>query len=155
MEDSDYYYGMTAQKFNERLRSHRKSFNNANYRGESKLSEYIWDLKEKGITNYVIKWNLIKKTRCYQPGMWYCPLCNLEKYYILKVDKRKMINKRSELMNKCLHKGKYLLDKISTASKEVGKKDNTVKILGSNGIELKKSGAPSLNKIKSHNTLQR
>ena len=56
-----------------------------------------------------------------------------------------MINKRSELMNKCLHKGKYLLDKISTASKKVGKKDNTEKILDPNGKELKKSGAASLN----------
>ena len=33
-ENGKYYYGMTCQKFNDRLRSHRKSFNNAKYKGD-------------------------------------------------------------------------------------------------------------------------
>ena len=104
---------MTAQKFNERLRAHRKSLNNPNYKNESKLSEYIWSLKDKNI-DYEIKWELIRKSRSYEPGMWYCPLCNLEKYYILMGNKDKMVNSRSELMSKCLHKRKFLMDKVDT-----------------------------------------
>ena len=54
-ENGKYYYGMTCQKFNDRLRSHRKSFNNAKYKGDSKLAEYIWTLKNRNINNYDIK----------------------------------------------------------------------------------------------------
>ena len=45
--------------------------------------------------------------------MLYCPLCVLEKLYILNGDKEKMINSRSELMSKCIHKNAFLLENMN------------------------------------------
>ena len=118
-ENGKYYYGMTCQKFNDRLRSHRKSFNNAKYKGDSKLAEYIWTLKNRNI-NYDIKWERIRKTISYKPGMRYCALCTWEKYYILFGDKEKMINARSELMSKCIHKKAFLLENVDSSQKKKG-----------------------------------
>ena len=114
---------MTCQKFNERLRHHRTSFNNDKYQNDSELSKYIWYLKEKNI-QWTIKWEAVKKSLKYKPGMWYCPLCTSEKLYILTGDKGKMINDRSELMSKCIHKSAYLLGNMKPPLKET-KRNNS------------------------------
>ena len=111
-ENGKFYNGMTCQKFNERLRAHRKSFNNPKYKKESKLAEYIWTLKEKDII-FDLKWELVRRSITYKPGMLYCLLCALEKLYILNGDKQKMINSRSELMSKCIHKKAFLLENMN------------------------------------------
>ena len=90
---------------------------------ETKLSEFIWSLKDRGI-DYEIKWEVMKRAAKYKSGMWFCPLCNLEKVYILREKRYKMINSRAEVMSKYLHKASFLLNKFEgEQSRSVAKKD--------------------------------
>ena len=104
------YLGLSEPPFHERLRGHRKSFTNKKYSAETELSKYIWRLKEKR-KSFSIKWQIIKKCRKYKPGSWYCHLCTSEKHLILMEDSTKCLNKRSELVSKCRHKRKFLLER--------------------------------------------
>ena len=52
----EFYIGSTTQTFKGRFSGHRTSMNNPKYREKgSKLSKFIWELKDEG-TNYQIKW---------------------------------------------------------------------------------------------------
>ena len=66
----------------------------------TELSKYIWILKSQGIipkVNSVISSN-------------YCKLCLTEKFYITaSLDDENLLNKKSELVNKCRHQKKLLL----------------------------------------------
>ena len=80
-----FYIGLTEQMFKDRLRAHRKAFNNKALRKDSELSKYIWSLVEEG-KEYEISWEILCRTSKYRPGRWYCPLCVAEKHYILMAD---------------------------------------------------------------------
>ena len=110
--DQRIYHGMTEQKFRERFRAHRKSFNNKKYKDDTELSKFIWQLKEKGKA-FEIKWDIIERCSKYRPGMQHCPLCTAEKYHILISDKKTCLNKRSELNSKCRHLRKLKLDTLT------------------------------------------
>ena len=101
------YFGIAAGLFKPRYRNHIKSFNNRNYETESKLSEFIWKLKGKGI-RYTIKWKIVTNTQ-----VWYnrCNLCLTEKVVIARCNHRGLLNKRTELLNKCRHRNKFMLSK--------------------------------------------
>ena len=105
---------MTEQKFRERFRAHRKSFNNKKYKEDTELSKFIWKLKEKKKT-FEIGWEIIERCPKYKPGMKHCPLCTAEKYHILTSDSKSCLNKRSELNSKCRHMRKFKLDTLSPA----------------------------------------
>ena len=49
------YFGISEPPFTERLRGHRKSFNNRKYMDDTELSKYIWSLKNKN-QDFTIKW---------------------------------------------------------------------------------------------------
>ena len=83
-------------------------FRNQKYKDSTTLSGFIWDLKNKKI-DYNIKWRIMHKTNAKPNTKYGCSLCNLEKLEIARANKRKCINKRSELQAKCPHfKKKYL-----------------------------------------------
>ena len=105
------YIGLTEPTFKIRFGNHLKSFNNREYRTETKLSVYIWELKEKGLT-YDIKWKILKHSQAYNPATQTCRLCFDEKLLILKnsLDPT-YLNKRDELFSKCRHRLKHLLCK--------------------------------------------
>ena len=105
-----HYFGLTEGLFKERYRNHMKSFKNVNYRDDSDLSDFIWDLKEKGIENFEIKWSIVAKPKKYVQGSRHCDLCNTEKLFIIDDNNRnRLLNKRSELVSKCRRQNKYLL----------------------------------------------
>ena len=106
------YIGLSAPPFKERLSGHKKSFNHRRYETETKLSVYVWQLKDKGL-NYNIKWNILKLSRAYSPATQTCRLCFDEKLLILKnsLDPT-YLNKRDELFSKCRHRLKHLLCKV-------------------------------------------
>ena len=105
------YIGLTEPSFKKRLSNHTKSFNHRTYEYETKLSAYIWQLKDKGLT-YTIKWKILKFSKAYSPVTQTCRLCFDEKMLILKNSlDPSLLNKRDELFSKCRHRLKHLLMK--------------------------------------------
>ena len=97
------YIGATQPPFKKRLAVHKHSFINRKREVDTCLSRYIWELKDTNI-NFEIKWNLHRQAFPYQCGSRKCDLCLTEKLEILKSDPKRSLNKRSEIMNKCLHR---------------------------------------------------
>ena len=97
--------------FKKRFANHKSSFANPVKKSETCLSKYIWKLKDRAVP-YEIKWSLHKQSFPYQCGTRKCDICLSEKLAILKGDPQVLINKRSEIMNKCRHKLKYKLPAV-------------------------------------------
>ena len=102
------YIGVTANAFKTRFRNHTKSLNNKKYRNETELSKYIWQLKDSKRV-HKIKWAIIKQIPSCKAGQRKCCLCLEEKLFILKGRNKNILNKRSELFNKCRHVTKHHL----------------------------------------------
>ena len=100
------YIGVTANHFKTRYRNHLKSFNNKRYSANTELSKHVWNLKEANRSHF-IKWSIVKKVPAYKGGSKRCNLCLEEKLLIMK-DKN-LLNKRSELFNKCRHVTRHLV----------------------------------------------
>ena len=103
------YIGISEPPFKVRARNHEKAFRHKEYINDSKLSQYIWKLKEEN-AEYEIEWSTLRKTNGYNTVSKSCNLCLTEKLLISEYkDKGKRLNKRSELISKCRHQNKYLL----------------------------------------------
>ena len=100
--------------FKTRFYNHTKSFNNETYKKETKLSTYIWDLKENE-EEYKIEWEIVAKCNPYKCGTNKCSICSTEKLLIMKYNNMptiNLLNKRNEILNKCRHKTKFKLINI-------------------------------------------
>ena len=105
------YIGQAGNTFKERFTSHKASFKNRKYETSTALSKQIWRIKDSNLA-YDLKWEKLASASTYQPKIGKCNLCNLEKTIILFSTDKNVLNKRSELMNKCRHRNKYLLSAI-------------------------------------------
>ena len=103
------YIGLTANSFKQRYTAHKSSFNNSKHRNSTALSSYIWDLKTMG-TRYTASWNIQKLALPYSRESKVCQLCLTEKTLICLADPASSLNKRNEIMSKCRHRAKHLLD---------------------------------------------
>ena len=101
------YIGLTSMEFKKRFYSHRSDFEHKKDKDSTKLSSYIWTLKDNKI-NFEINWKILRKVGKLSNGDKICRLCTLEARMIMK-NKNAPLNKRSEIMNKCRHKNKFLL----------------------------------------------
>ena len=101
------YTGL-ASNFKERWSSHKTSFKYERYRHSTKLSGYIWSLKDQNIP-YNIRWDFLGRASSFNPATSKCRLCLLEKFFILYHPDKAALNQRSELFSQCLHKRKNLL----------------------------------------------
>ena len=102
------YIGLASNTFKERYSNHISSFKNVKYRESTTLSNHIWDLKD-GNKQAEIKWTKIANAPTYNPSSKKCMLCILEKTLILTSKHTHPLNKRTEIMNKCRHRRKFLL----------------------------------------------
>ena len=109
---TEYYVGATAQTFKERYSGHRSNFMTGNPRNKhgTKLSTYIWKLREEGKT-FQIHWRIIDRASPYNPLTKKCNLCNKEKFYIIFKRNMATLNNRNELYSVCRHRVKTLLSK--------------------------------------------
>ena len=96
------YYGTCEKSFNETYNNHTSSFKNKSRQKSTELSNYIWELKENG-ENYKIDWLIAMKAHPYICGMRKCDLCLCEKLMIARANSANLLNKRDELVSKCLH----------------------------------------------------
>ena len=99
------YIGMTENTFKTRYTLHKASFKHSTKRKQTELSNLIWTLKDNG-TEYKLTWSIINRARPYQPGKRTCNLCLSEKFHILTGSH--LINRKTELLNKCPHRRKYI-----------------------------------------------
>ena len=66
--------------------------------------------RQKNITNYGIKWSILKETSGYNSVTNSCNLCLSEKLVICNFrDKVCLINNRIDLVSKCRHANKFIL----------------------------------------------
>ena len=102
------YIGLSETTFKERYRNHIKDFNNIRYRNNTELTKHVWQLKESN-KHFEIKWKILKRTNGTQHN-GKCKLCLYEKLFIIdSIYDESLLNKRSELINKCRHQNKLLL----------------------------------------------
>ena len=97
-----------------RHRNHTKSLRNRQYEKDSELSKHKWATLDKG-ENLDIKWEIIKKSKSYRPGMKTCNLCIEEITQILFSQPNKsesLLNKREELYSKCRHRDKWKIEPV-------------------------------------------
>ena len=107
------YVGATGS-YRSRYPNHLRDLRNENYRHSTKLSTYVWQLKDAG-TPYTLSWRVIDRGSRYS-GRGRCNLCLKEAYYILYRSEnnqhgQKMctINKRKEVLSACPHRfGSFL-----------------------------------------------
>ena len=108
-EKKEGYVGLTANSFKERFRGHTSSFKHIDKKGETALSIYIWELKEKRI-KFNIKWKILETANTFSPTNNKCMLCLREKYYIIYRPDLASLNQRNEIGSACRHKRKVTLE---------------------------------------------
>ena len=105
------YIGCSEPPFKQRFANHTQSFNKAAHKNSTRLSQYVWDLKDQSAI-FSIKWDIQARSSKYKCGSGKCDLCLAEKLSILKSNPDVSLNKRSEIANKCRHKNKHKLSKL-------------------------------------------
>ena len=104
-DKTQHYVGMTENSFKTRYTQHKSSIKHSKHRNQTELSSLIWSLTDKG-TDYKLTWNIFDRARPYRPGKRTCNLYMSEKFHILVGTN--LINKKTELLNKCPHRRKFL-----------------------------------------------
>ena len=89
--------------FKDRYYKHQFDFQTPDQRISTKLSSYIWDLKDAG-TSYKIKWDIVRRAYPYSAVSGRCDLCTAEKYEIIFNPQSATLNSRNELFSACRHK---------------------------------------------------
>ena len=100
--------GIVSQLKKQRFNSHQHSMRHRKYRHSTALSNYVWSLKDQDIT-FDIKWTVLRKAAAYRNTTRRCNLCIAEKLEIMKADKDRSLNRRSELVSKCRHENQFYL----------------------------------------------
>ena len=109
--DHKFYYGTSETNFKQRHNNHSRDFKYLKYQHCTELAKYIWQLKNNNIC-YNIKWSIVSKVYGYASSL-NCKLCFMEKYWIIKdINNPDLLNKKSELINKCRHVNKILLKNV-------------------------------------------
>ena len=96
------YIGSSGRSFKDRWNGHKATFKSKATKG-STLATYFWKIKDAQKTEPKITWKILHKLKYSINGKNGCKICNLERYEIAKSDKRKTLNKRSELKSSCPH----------------------------------------------------
>ena len=113
---SQFYIGISEPETKLRIGNHRKSFNDRQYEKDSALSEYIWRLKDRGITDYTINWSILRKVPRFNKSKGLCSLCIAEKLEIANFpQKDRLLNVRLQIATHCLHWSKHTLGKYKPA----------------------------------------
>ncbi len=107
------YIGLTDNTFKTRYNLHTCSFRNSNKRNATKLSQYIWSLKDKGV-QHNLKWKIIAKSKSYSTSTKTCNLCLKEKYFIICKPELSTLNSRNELASECRHRKSHLLSNFKS-----------------------------------------
>ena len=99
------YYGICKTTFKLRNANYKKSFNHRNHKSDIGLSNEFWRIKDnKHSAN--ITWDILGRHQAYNTSTKRSSLRLNEKLKIALHRNNNMINKRTEILNKCRHKNK-------------------------------------------------
>ena len=103
------YIGATATSFKDRWANHRKSFIHERYSNSTALAKEIWRRREEGKLVRT-SWRIVERAAAYTPAAGKCQLCLAEKTRIITDISGELLNSRNEIMNKCRHRNRFLLE---------------------------------------------
>ena len=113
------YIGITEGPWKARHAVHKTSFKDRMYPSRTALTDYVWRKKEQEHELPTIKWTIEKTVPAYNNVSKRCLLCLEEKISIIEFpEPENLLNKRSELVNKCLHQNKFLLKNYKNKRKD-------------------------------------
>ena len=109
--DQKQYIGLTENTFKTRYGNHKASLTHSAKKNATRLSQHFWDLKDSGKSPSVddISWEILQKSTPYVCGSRRCDLCLSEKLHIILNRSHDLLNKRTEIANKCRHNSKFKL----------------------------------------------
>ena len=107
-----FYFGLAEITFKGRYNNHKRDVKFIKYQYNTELTKYIWNLKSYSI-KYNIQWKVVD--RVYgNANSKMCKLCLTEKLWIINhINDNNILNKNSELINKCRHLNKFLLKRVT------------------------------------------
>ena len=111
---SKLYYGQTGRTFKERHYGHVFDFRHRSKIKSTTLSTYVWNCRDRGEEPEIV-WSKHKSAKPYQLGNRRCNLCLSEKIAIAQDKSGRMLNRRREILNRCLHKDIHKLASYSTS----------------------------------------
>ena len=106
------YLGSAGTTFKVRHRNHKADFKNSHRRTATKLSGYVWKLKDHNV-DHTIKFKIKEKASEYNPRTKMCMLCLTEKLRIMEADPIIFLNDRTEILCKCRHANKFKLSNLT------------------------------------------
>ena len=106
-DDSKTYVGQTCRTFKTRWNIHNSDVNCG--RRRTGMTDYLLDLKEKGVTPDSISWSKLATAYPRGRGSRMCSLCLTEKVLIATADRDFSLNERSEVTRRCRHRDEHLL----------------------------------------------
>ena len=80
------------------------------------LTTYILEQKEEGKEPVSVNWDLLTAAKPRKRGDKHCHLCLSEKVFIARGDEQFMLNKRSEIMERCRHRDELMLSNFLSAN---------------------------------------
>ena len=110
-EQTSTYIGLASNDFKERYNNHMNSFKHQKLKDSTALSAHIWNLKGQN-KMFSVKWSILATAKAYDQNSRTCHLCLMEKTFILTSTDKNPLNKRSELLGKCRHRRKFLLQSL-------------------------------------------
>ena len=105
------YCGPSEGEFKSRYNNHTQSFRNISHINDTELSKCLWTLKANW-ADYHLKWSIKSYASRYKCGTRKCDLCLTEKMIIALADPKVLLNKRTELISKCRHRSKFILNSV-------------------------------------------
>ena len=101
------YFGQTLRPFKVRYTEHKAAIKHPPESKTGKerstaLSNYIWELKKAG-KQYKLNWSIHTRAQPYKSGSRKCQLCLKEKTATALAAPKVLLNKRTELLGKCIH----------------------------------------------------
>ena len=100
------YIGTAETDLKHRFNDHTKSLNLEHYENETELSKEYWAIKRNHFTP-IVTWRIIRKCAPFNTTKRKCYLCLNEKLEMASYKGDNLLNKRSELTNKCRHQNKF------------------------------------------------
>ena len=106
------YKGICSTTWKERFANHNKAFNNIRYQTDSELALEVWKIKQKN-NQFNIKWRKVRNFPSYNPESKKCFLCMNEKLEIARHEGDDLLNKRNEIISRCLHRSRFKLKRLA------------------------------------------
>ena len=104
---SESYVGL-AKNFKKRYSKHKGTLHDRNMDGQTTLSRYVWDQRDRG-KDPVVTWQYLEKNiPDFNPVSGLCKLCTREKFQIVLNPSVATLNHRTEMFASRRHKRSYL-----------------------------------------------